>query len=209
MVKNFLKGWGGTILCMVIAVSAIWLLNAFVFSTVSISGTSMEPNLLNQQRVGVNHLATLKRGDAVVFDARQEDPRFKTGNSPYYVKRIIGIPGDTVEYRSGNLYVNNKKVNQDYISNDEKTQGTEGDFGATWNLKTLSTTGLWQAKDQNKSTVPSGEYFVMGDHRSVSNDGRYFGFVDRNHIMGKVVVPFWYSQQIKNSVDHQDQHFFA
>lgn len=167
----------------------------------------MEPNLLNNQYVGVNRLGDIQRGDVVVFDARQEDPRIKPGNKDY-VKRIIGLPGDTVAYRAGNLYVNDKEVNQDFLSDAERTQGTAGDFGNSWSLASLSATNLWQTKDRNQSTVPQGEYFVMGDHRSVSNDSRYFGFVGRDHILGKVVVPFWYSDRIKDSVDHQNQHFF-
>ncbi|MDF7627515.1 signal peptidase I [Leuconostocaceae bacterium ESL0723] len=207
--KSFLREWGPTFAWMAFILAAMWLFLNFVFGIVTINGTSMEPNLLDKQMVGVNHLAKIQRGDVVVFDARGEDPRIKPGNKDY-VKRVIGVPGDTVSYSDGNIYVNGKKINQDFISSDEQNAGTEMTFGSTWSLKTLSaSTGGWKTQDQNTSKVPAGEYFVMGDHRSVSNDGRYFGYVSRSHITGKVVVPFWYSNTIKQYVDHQNKDFFA
>ena len=99
---------------------------------------------------------------------------------------------------------------QNYIGINEQTQGTEMSFGSTWSLKTLSSTDQWQEKDRNHSRVPAGEYFVMGDHRSVSNDGRYFGFIDKQHIKGKVYVPFWNSNKTaKQNVNGQNKLFFA
>ncbi|CAK8054877.1 Signal peptidase I (LepB) [Eupransor demetentiae] len=203
-VTNFFKGWWAQILFFVVLV----LIYLFVFSGIKISGTSMEPTLLDKQYVGINHVAKLKRGDVVVFDARKEDPRIQAGKKDY-VKRIIGVPGDTVSFSNGNLYVNGKKVNQDYLSKSERTDGTAGDFGSHWDLKSLSNTGLWKSEDANTTKVPANSYFVMGDHRSVSNDGRYYGYISRKHITGKVVVPFWYSSTVKKYVDQQDKDFFA
>lgn len=150
----------------------------------------------------------VKRGDVVVFDARKEDPRIQAGNKDY-VKRVIGIPGDTVEYRDGDLYVNNKKVNESFISTDEQQSGTEASFGSSWSLGTLSATGMWKKDDQGKTVVPKGTYFVLGDHRSVSNDSRYFGFVSKEHVIGHVVVPFWYSDTVRKNIGSERNHFFA
>ncbi|CAH1855129.1 signal peptidase I [Convivina intestini] len=203
--KNLMKEW---VIPLALVALLGWCFTQFVFTGAIVNGSSMEPNLLNRQYVGVNRLGNLHRGDVVVFDATQEDPQIRPGNKDY-VKRIIGVPGDTVTYQNGNLYVNGKMVNQSYLSVDERTQGTAGEFGTSWSLASLSATGMWQEKDQDKSVVPADAYFVLGDHRSVSNDGRYFGFVDRNHIFGKVVVPFWYDAAVKDNINHQSQHFFG
>ncbi|CAK8054812.1 signal peptidase I [Eupransor demetentiae] len=201
---KIIKGWWPFVAIFLL----VFLFLHFIFTITTISGNSMEPVLLDKQKVGVNRLAKLKRGDIVVFNAKEEDPRIKAGKVDY-VKRIIGLPGDTVSYSKGNLYVNGKQVNQDYLSESERNEGTAGDFGSHWDLKSLCTTGLWKSKDANTTKVPADSYFVMGDHRSVSNDGRYYGYVSRKHITGKVVAPFWYSKTIKDEVNHQDQHFFA
>ncbi|CAH1855600.1 signal peptidase I [Convivina praedatoris] len=203
--KNLMKEW---VIPLALVALLGWCFTQFVFTGAVVNGGSMEPNLLNRQYVGVNRLGNLQRGDVVVFDATQEDPQIRPGNKDY-VKRIIGVSGDTVTYHNGNLYVNGKMVNQSYLSIGERTQGTAGEFGISWSLASLSATGMWQVKDQNKSVVPADAYFVLGDHRSVSNDGRYFGFVDRNHILGKVVVPFWYDSNVKDNINHQSQHFFG
>ncbi|MGX7051579.1 signal peptidase I [Leuconostoc palmae] len=202
---HFLKEW---IIPIATAAIVVVLVRTFLFTLAHVNGPSMMPNLQNKELVILSKISSYQRGDVIVFDARDEDPRIKSGEKDY-VKRIIGIPGDTVSYKNSNLYVNGKLVNQDYIGIDERTQGTEMSFGSSWSLKTLSSTDMWQKKDRNHETVPQGEYFVMGDHRSVSNDGRYFGFIDKNHITGKVIVPFWNTDNTaKQNINHQNKHFF-
>lgn len=206
MFMKFLKEWFFPI---AIAILVVVLIRSFLFTRVKVSGPSMEPNLQDNENVFLNKVASYKRGDVIVFNAKDEDPRYQSGDDKY-VKRIIAIPGDTVEYKASNLYVNGKKVNQSFISLNERTQGTEMSFGSTWSLKTLSSGTLWQKKDRNNSTVPKGKYFVMGDHRSVSNDGRYFGFVDKKHVVGKVIVPFWNSNKTaKANVNQGNKNFFS
>lgn len=203
---KFFKEWVVPIASTMIIVV---LIRSFLFTFVTVSGPSMQPNLQDKEKVILNKIATYRRGDVIVFNAKNEDPRYRAGDDKY-VKRIIGLPGDTVEYKSSNLYVNGKKVNQNFISLSERSQGTEMSFGNTWTLKTLSSGTLWQKKDRNHTTVPKGTYFVMGDHRSVSNDGRYFGFIDKNHVIGKVVVPFWNSDSTaKKNVNQGSNNFFS
>lgn len=209
MSKKFFEFFKEWVLPIGVALIIVALIRAFLFTFVHVSGPSMTPNLQNNELVVLNKIAKYKRGDVVVFDARQEDPRIRAGEKDY-VKRIIGMPGDTVSYKNSNLYVNGKVVNQDFIGINERTEGTEMAFGNNWSLTSLSSGDLWQKKDRNHTKVPSGEYFVMGDHRSVSNDSRYFGFVDAKHIEGKVIVPFWNSNDTaKAHVNQQSKHFFA
>ncbi|WP_061992877.1 signal peptidase I [Fructobacillus ficulneus] len=202
---SFIWNW---IAPIAFGIAVYLVVTTFWVNIVTINGDSMAPNLLDAQKVLVTKTENVKRGDVIVFDARKEDPRIQAGNKDY-VKRVIGVAGDTVEYRDGNLYVNNKKVNESYISSDEQVTGTEASFGSSWSLGTLSSTDMWKKQDQGKTVVPKDSYFVMGDHRSVSNDGRYFGFVSKKHVIGRVIVPFWYSKTVQNNIGKDRNHFFA
>lgn len=206
--KKFLSFLWNWIAPIAFGIAVYLVITTFLVNVVTINGDSMAPNLLDEQKVLVTKTHEAKRGDVIVFDARKEDPRIQAGNKDY-VKRVIGIPGDTVEYRNGDLYVNNKKVNESFISSDEQQTGTEASFGSTWSLGTLSSTGMWKKSDQGKTVVPKDAYFVLGDHRAVSNDSRYFGFVSKEHVVGRVIVPFWYSNTVKKNVEKERNHFFA
>lgn len=199
--KSFLKEW---VLPILIGIVVVLLFKTYAYNVVKIDGPSMLPNLSNKEYVFVQRFGTIKRGDVIVFDATHEDPRIKKGNKDY-VKRVIGVPGDTVSHEGDNIYVNGKKINQDYIGLDQRSAGTWGD----WDLKTLSSQTGWQKKDQNTVKVPKNCYFVLGDNRFVSNDSRYFGYVDKDHIMGKVIVPFWNSDSDakKNVNDLQNEYW--
>lgn len=178
------------------------LIKQFAFQFVRVDGPSMQPNLQNNERVVCLKQAKIHRGSVVVFDANGVDPQVsvKTG----YVKRVIGLPGDTVEAKNGNLYVNGKKVDQSYISKSERSSGT-----GTWTLHSISQENSWVLHN-GAYKVPKGEYFVLGDHRSVSNDSRYWGFVPKSKIVGVVKVGFWNrTQPAKNNINQQWKHFFA
>ena len=178
------------------------LIKQFVFQFVRVDGPSMQPNLQNNERVVCLKQAKIHRGSVVVFDANGVDPQVSVKTD--YVKRVIGLPGDTVEAKNGNLYVNGKKVDQSYISKSERSSGT-----GTWTLHSISQENSWVSHN-GAYKVPKGEYFVLGDHRSVSNDSRYWGFVPKNKIVGVVKVGFWNRKQpAKNNINQQWKHFFA
>ena len=148
----------------------------------------MEPNLDNNERVAVVKTAKIRHLSVIVFNAYHVDPDARS-KTVKYVKRVIGMPGDTVKAQDGKLYVNGKVVPQKFISQYERTQGT-----TNWNLSELSTRYSWRLKT---TTVPKNSYFVLGDHRSVSNDSRYWGFVPASSVLGVVKVPFWDSSSTK------------
>lgn len=178
------------------------LIKQFAFQFVRVDGPSMQPNLQNNERVVCLKQAKIHRGSVVVFDANGVDPQVSVKTE--YVKRVIGLPGDTVEAKSGNLYVNGKKVDQSYISKSERSSGT-----GTWTLHSISQENSWVLHN-GAYKVPKGEYFVLGDHRSVSNDSRYWGFVPKSKIVGVVKVGFWNrTQPAKNNINQQWKHFFA
>ncbi|RRG05371.1 MAG: signal peptidase I [Lactobacillus sp.] len=178
------------------------LIKQFAFQFVRVDGPSMQPNLQNNERVICLKQAKIHRGSVVVFDANGVDPQVSVKTE--YVKRVIGLPGDTVEAKNGNLYVNGKKVDQSYISKSERSSGT-----GTWTLHSISQENSWVLHN-GAYKVPKGEYFVLGDHRSVSNDSRYWGFVPKSKIVGVVKVGFWNrTQPAKNNINQQWKHFFA
>lgn len=137
----------------------------FFYQPVHVEGTSMLPVIDDQDRLFINKIAfrvgEIHRGDVIVF----QYPRDHTKN---YIKRVVGLPGDTVEIDHGRVFVNNALLPEPYVP----ARYTDD----------LS---------QPRLTVPAHEFFVMGDHRSVSQDSRVFGTVDRSLIFGKAAFVFW------------------
>lgn len=195
------------IIPILIGLIAAFLIRSYLVAPVGVSGDSMLNNLHNGQRVWTLQQAPVRRGSVIVFDARQEDPGIRPGDR-YYVKRVIGLPGDRVSAANGNLYVNGRRVNQNYITSLNRTSGT-----GNWDLSYLSSprssfvAGDSHWADGRASRVPKNNYFVLGDNRSVSEDSRYFGFVERKHLLGVAKVFPW--TRNNSSVNHAWQHFFV
>ncbi|CAJ1225634.1 Signal peptidase I [Levilactobacillus zymae DSM 19395] len=166
---------------IVVAVILVVLVRTYLFEVVRVSGDSMTPNLADKERMIVVKPLAVKRLSVIVFDAYGEDPNATPGTN--YVKRVIGRPGDKVVSKNGYIYVNNRKINQSFISPTERTAGT-GD----WTLSELAKEHHWK---YTGNAVPKGHYFVLGDHRSVSEDSRAWGYVDAHKVMGVVKIPFW------------------
>lgn len=177
------------IIPVVIGLAIALAIKQFVFTRVRVDGPSMEPNLDNNEKVFAFKQSKIKHLSVIVFDAHGEDPAAKTNTN--YVKRVIGLPGDTVTSKNGYIYVNKKKINQGFISKSEQTSGT-----GNWTLASLQKTNGW---GKGTTVVPKGKYFVLGDHRSVSNDSRYWGFVNKDKVLGVVKVPFWASNKTKRA----------
>ena len=146
-----------------VVVSAIIII--FLYQPVRVEGTSMLPVLEDQDRLFINKLAyrvgEIHRGDVVVF-------LYPHDHEKSYIKRVIALPGDTLRIDHGQLYVNDARVEESYVP-----RQFEDD------------------RSQPEMTVPQHEYFVMGDHRSVSSDSRDFGPVDRELIYGKAAFVYW------------------
>lgn len=179
--RNFLSGLWPIVVGLTIGLIGV----NFVASPVTISGDSMQPNLQNNQIVMVNKQVEIKRGEVVVFNAYGVDPNATTPDEKY-IKRIIGVPGDTVSDVNGVLRVNGKVVDQSFISENEQV-ATNNRVGDWTSLAELGQSQNWQGPISGK--VPAGYYFVLGDHRSISNDSRYWGFVPKNKISGTVWAP--------------------
>jgi signal peptidase I len=118
---------------------------------------------------------SVKRGDIIAF-------RSPTDEAIPFVKRVIGTPGDTIEERNKNIYVNGKKLNEPYKIHVDPTIYSED----PWTPEEL------RVRDNyGPIVVPPNKFFVMGDNRDNSNDSRYWGFVDRSKIIGKPLFVYW------------------
>nr|WP_290034031.1 signal peptidase I [Ligilactobacillus cholophilus] len=166
-----------------LAIAAFLL--AFVFQFVKVDGTSMYPNLQNNERVLVWKLGKVREDSVIVFNAYGvDDNNPNVQKNTKYVKRVIGMPGDTIEYKNnGDLYVNGKYQPQNYISKEQRTSGT-----LTLLLPPAKGITLGTGKSFK---VPKDSYFVLGDNRSNSNDSRYYGFVPKDKVIGVAKAPFW------------------
>jgi signal peptidase I len=146
-----------------LAISAFIIV--FIYQPVKVEGTSMMPSLEDQERIFVNkfvyRLEPISRGDIVVF-------RYPRDPTKSYIKRVIGVAGDRIRIDSGQVYVNGEALEEDYVP-----------------------PAYTDSRSYSETVVPPDSYFVLGDHRSMSNDSRDFGPVNQSYIYGKAVFGYW------------------
>lgn len=164
--KKEIREWA---VSLVTAVVIVMLIRTFLFTIISVDGPSMSDTLLDGDRLFVS-----------VLDMRLNGPdRFDViickypGRSDQYVKRVIGLPGETIEVKEGVLYVNGMIVEEPFLSDDRTVRfdKASNNFGPI--------------------VIPEGEYFVMGDNRDNSNDSRNVGTITEDMVIGKVRQIIW------------------
>lgn len=172
------KSWKHELLSMLWQIGAIFLVllavRHFLFVPVSVEGESMEPTLHDHNRLLLNKVGKIERFDIVVFPAPYAADK-------QYIKRIIGIPGDTILMEEDQLYINDVLVDEIYLDNAKK--GLEEWETYTSDFSLESVTG--------QAVVPDGSYFVLGDNRDNSKDSRVFGFISSDTVMGKTDWRLW------------------
>ncbi len=146
-----------------LGISAFFII--FLYQPVKVEGTSMLPGLEDQERIFINKLVyrlePVRRGDIVVF-------HYPLDPSKSYIKRVIGVAGDRVRIVSGRVFVNKTALREVYVPAEFADQ-----------------------RSYPEMVVPADSYFVLGDHRSMSNDSREFGVVQQRFIYGKAVFGYW------------------
>lgn len=144
-------------------------IRTFIAEARYIPSGSMEPTLQINDRLIINKLSydfggIPQRGDIIVFQPTKTLEELKYRDA--FIKRVIGLPGDTVEVRDGVVYVNNQPLKEDYIMEKPRYQ--------------------W-----GPEVVPKDSYLVLGDNRNNSYDSHYWGFVPQDRIIGRAIVRFW------------------
>lgn len=141
----------------VIIVVVVVLLRTFIITPVRVEGASMDKTLKDGQILLLYKLAHINRYDIVVVDEKELDE--------VIIKRVYGMPGDTIEINHSKIYINDKEIDDKY--------------------------GFGKTTDYDKITLGDDEYFVLGDNREVSKDSRYFGVVKKDEVKGQTIFRLW------------------
>jgi signal peptidase I len=161
--RSLLTWFRDLLLSVSIAVAGI----LFLYQPVKVEGTSMMPTLSDQERIFINKftyrlgMGGIERGDMVVF-------WFPANTSKSYIKRVVGLPGDRIRIDQGAVSVNGEVIPEGYVPDEYR-----------------------DPHSMPETIVPDGQYFVLGDHRTSSNDSRSWGTVPRRFIYGKAVFVYW------------------
>jgi signal peptidase I len=176
---------------IVIAVILALFIRTFVVQAFKIPTGSMENNLLIGDHLLVNKFVfgpanspierallperTIRRGDIIVFKYPEDRERD-------FIKRVIGLPGETLEVKDKRVYINGKKVDEPYVHFLEPPQGTSSYSEITsYDLR----------ERYGPISIPADKYFVMGDNRDNSQDSRYWGLLPREDVKGRAVMIYW------------------
>ncbi len=155
---------------LLFAAAASVLIITFLYQPVRVEGISMLPRLVDQDRLFINkfvyHFADIGRGDVVVF-------RYPRNPQLSYIKRVVALPGDRLRIDHGQVFVNDKPLNEPYVPEEYR-----------------------DTKSAERMVVPAGEYYVLGDHRSIASDSREFGTVKRDLIYGKAEFVYWPTKDV-------------
>jgi signal peptidase I len=169
------------VVVVAVAVAIAIVLRTFVVATYSIPSGSMEPTLQIGDRIVVDklayHLHAIGRGDIVVFST---PPLEDCAGPPVadLVKRIIGLPGETISLNDGKVYIDGRFLPEPWLPAAARNATYPGPSGAPYSL-------------QHPFLIPSGDVFMMGDNRTESCDSRYWGPVRESSIVGKVDLRIW------------------
>jgi signal peptidase I len=163
------RRWRAWLVVVLVAVAGAYLVRTFVFESFYVPSGSMLPTIQIGDRMIVDKLSydlhPVGFGNIVVFRRPRSDPA--PGYIHYLVKRVIGLPGQTIWSHDGRVYIDGKPIPEPFLP-----RGVE-------------TTGI------RRQRIPQGEYFVLGDNRGDSVDSRVFGPVSRHLIVGRVILIYW------------------
>lgn len=172
MFKNFFTFVFELVKIIVISLAIIFPIRYFLIQPFYVKGASMEPNFFDQEYLIINEIDYRfnqpKRGDIVVF-------RYPRNPQEYFIKRVIGLPGERVQFKAGDIYIINKDNPSGVLLKEPYLP--EG-------LKTFSLT-------DEIITVGEKEFYVLGDNRNSSKDSRSFGAVNKSFFIGKVMLRGW------------------
>ena len=157
-----LRSWARDI---VVSLGIAGVVIVFLYQPVKVEGNSMMPQLADQERIFINkfiyRFENIQRGDVVVF-------WYPLDPAKSYIKRVVGLPGETVQVTNGDVWDNGRRLFEPYVPAEYRDRQSMGPL-----------------------RIPPNEFFVLGDHRTSSNDSRVWGTVERRYIYGKAVFAYW------------------
>ncbi len=172
MIKNFFKYVFELVKVVVISLAIIIPIRYYLIQPFYVKGASMEPNFYDKEYLIIDEISYRfhepARGDIVVF-------RYPRNPEEYFIKRVIGLPGEKIQIKDGQVYVYNKehpdgfKLAETYLPEDLKTYGL----------------------NEDEVSLSQSEYYVLGDNRNSSKDSRSFGPVDKKFVTGRVLLRGW------------------
>ncbi|MDN4493420.1 signal peptidase I [Ureibacillus aquaedulcis] len=173
--KNEFMSW---LVAILFGIVISFICREFLFSPLVVKGASMMPTYENQDVIIVSKISEINRFDQIVFEAPDEDE--------YYIKRVIGLPGDKVEMKDDILIVNNKEYEESYVKRDNNNPLQNR---VTENFTLKGITGY--------DAVPEGYLFVLGDNRLRSSDSRHFGLIPIDSVLGESKIRIYPFSHIK------------
>ncbi|MEK7203341.1 MAG: signal peptidase I [Patescibacteria group bacterium] len=172
MIKNFFVFVFELVKIIIISLAIIIPIRYFLIQPFYVKGASMEPNFYDHDYLIVDEIGyrlnSPQRGDIVVF-------KYPRNPQEYFIKRVIGLPGEKVQVKDGEVYIFNQehlsgvKLDEPYLANGVKTYGL----------------------DEGVVSLDNNEYYVLGDNRNFSKDSRSFGKVNKSFIIGRVLLRGW------------------
>ncbi|GGE36211.1 signal peptidase I [Streptococcus himalayensis] len=187
---RFIAEWGLFSLTMALGYLSI----IFVWNLVVVDGHSMDPTLADKERLVIVKVTPIDRFDIVVAKETDDD-----GKEKQIVKRVIGMPGDTIRYENDQLYINGEKTDEPYLTDymekfkDDRLQSTYS-YNSFFQRLAQNVQAFTVDKEGNPNftiEVPQGEYLLLGDDRIVSKDSRQVGTFKAEQIQGEAKVRFW------------------
>ena len=155
---------------LILSLLLAFIVIVFLYQPVQVEGTSMMPRLENHERIFINKFVyrfeSIQRGDIVVF-------WYPLDPTKSYIKRVVGLPGETVSIKEGRVYVNGEVLREPYVP-----------------------PAYTDHQNYPPTVVEANHYFVLGDHRESSNDSRVWGTVNRDFIYGKAAFVYWPLDQL-------------
>ena len=187
--KKFIRNWWAILLILLMLITRI-----FLWVNVKVDGHSMDPTLAHGDKLFVLKVTPIDRFDIVVASETDDD-----GKEKKIVKRVIGMPGDVIEYSNDSLTINGETVDEPYLADyiakfkEDKLQETYSYNAFFQELanKSASFTTDSEGKPFFSITVPEGEYYLLGDDRIVSSDSRHVGTFKKEAIVGEVIFRFY------------------
>lgn len=172
--------WVSWLKAFIIALFIVWLVRTFLIVPIKIDGPSMEPSLSDQDFVIAEKISYYfsrpKRFDVVIFHATEEKD---------YIKRVIGLPGEKIEYKEDQLHINDQIIDEPFLTDFLNQRSADTPFTGDFNLTDDISGGF--------ESIPEGYYLVLGDNRQDSTDSRYksIGLVSEDEIFGKARLIYW------------------